>query len=256
MNGGATEDVVMDRSDMVINTRPFDPSFLIEYLYPHYFNHLSIFLPKASRRTLAKNGMAAFAWDARVVIICIIIAVLLLNYCLHKKQSSSKSSWLEILAYFLQHSFTSSRQYSTIHRVVLVTWSIFTLVIVSVITGRMFSDILLVRYHPDIDTLHDLMLSGYQIPITRERYSLVELFNKNNSKPYTARISQEYWDLMPQFLIFETRQEIFELVEQNQRYAFMHPTGYCEYFVARKQFQAADGGPVYHLLKEIVCKCF
>lgn len=255
MNAGATQDLVMNRSDMVINSRPYTPSFLVEFLYPHYFNHLVIFLPKAGRKTWTKNGMAAFAWEARVVIVFIIILVLLLNYWLHKKQSSSKSFFLEIFAYFLQHSFTTAQHYTAVHRRFLVVWSIFTLVIVNIITGRMFSEILLVRYHPDINTLQELMQSGYRIPITRERYSLLDVYDMDESGSSTYRANQAYWDLIPQFLVFETRSEIFKLIEQNEKFAFMFPKVYCEYFVRKKQFQGADGGPVYHLLEEIVSEC-
>lgn len=240
---------------MVINTRPFTPSYLIEYLYPHYFNPVSIILPKSQRISWATGLMRVFHLDVFVPLGITILIVLWLNYRLHRRRQTNDAPLLEILAYFLQNSYCPTLSYCSHHRFLLVTWSIFTIVIVSVITGTMYSHVVVAPYEKDIDSVSQLMQTKYRIPIIRELYSLFEIYKKKDSQngDDTGMLSPKYWRLMPKFLVYESLKDIFELIDRNEPFAFMQTNGHCEYFAAKKR--AKDGGPVYHLMKEIVGGC-
>lgn len=243
---------------MVINTRPFTPSFLIEYLYPHYFNPVSIILPKAKRISWASALVSMFHLNVLLLIILTILIVFLLNFLWHKKQADGAPVALEILAYFLLNSTVSMQRYADAHRSLLTTWSIFSIVIMSVITGSMYSHIIVARYDADLDSVDQLLETSYQIPIIRQRYSLFEIYKKeehglrNGTHTQSIGLSDQYWRLMPKFVVFETLQEIFELIEANEQFAFMQTNGHCEYFVARERIADRDMSPMYHLMKEIV----
>lgn len=251
---GATQDVVEGRSDIVINTRPFTPSYLIEYLYPHYFNPVSIFLPHASRISWSKSLLGAYEVEAMVTIFMTLLIALLVNTFLHKRQKTSikdKAPLLEIICYFLQNSYLSTLHYGNTHRLFLITWSFFTLVIMSVINATMYGYYVLPRYNKEIDSVDQLMETSYQIPITSQRYSLFTIYKKNSTAT-SAMLSDQYWRLMPKFVVAESLTDIFQLIEENQEYAFMQTNGHCEYFVSQKRFAGRDGGPLYHLMAEIV----
>lgn len=254
LNPGATQDVVEGRSDIVINTRPFTPSYLIEYLYPHYFNPVSIFLPHATRISWSKRLLGAYEVDAMAIIFTTLVIALLVNTLLHRRQKTSlkdRAPLLEIICYFLQNSYLSTLRYGNTHRLFLVTWSFFALVIMSVVNATMYSYYVVPRYNKEIDTVDQLMETSYQIPITSQRYSLFTIY-KQNSTASSAMLSDQYWRLMPKFVVAESLTDIFKLIEENREYAFMQTNGHCEYFVSQKRFAGRDGAPLYHLMAEIV----
>lgn len=261
LKAGATKDVVEGRSDLVINTRPFTPLYMIEYLYPHYFNPVSIIVPKARRITWSTSVFSAFKVNAMLPILITSLIVLLINTLLHRMRGSNNrhvSPALEIISHFLLSSYTSTVRYRSSHRSMLITWSFFSIVIMSVMTGAMYSHLVVVRYGSDIDTVDQLMKTPYRIPITRQRYSLFEIYQNKASNETTApkpiMLSDQYWRLMPKFIVSESQKDTFELIEHNQQFAFMQTNGHCEYFVSKKRFQGPDNGPVYHLMKEVVGK--
>lgn len=252
---GATQDVVEGRSDMVINTRPFTPSYLIEYLYPHYFNPVSIILPKSQKISWARSLVKVYRLDALIPIAILILIVLLLNILLHRRRRRSNqhnAPGLEILSYILLTSYKSTLNYRNSHRFLLVTWSISCIILMSVITGSMYSHVLTAGYDVDVDSVDQLMETDYRIPIIRQRYSLFQIYKRSGNKTKSGMLSDQYWRLMNKFVVYESLKEIFELIDRNAPFAFLQTRGHCRYFEARKRFAGPDGGPVYHLMKEII----
>lgn len=247
MKPGATLDIVEDRSDMVINSRSYSPSFVVEYLYPYYPNPVSLIVPKAEPIYWTTAVMDSYHWSLKVVLTITFFLVFLINHLLHPRSTSVHFSILEVFSYLLLFSFTSNRNYRGIHKFFLITWSLFCIIFASIINGGLYSNFVVVRYAKDINTLDELLQTDYQIPITRARMSLLEM----NSAP-TKMLSKQYWKLKSRFVIFESLAKIFEQIEMNEKYAFLQTNGHSEYFVSKKQFDSEAGGPIYHLMTETV----
>lgn len=251
---GATKDLVDDKVDLVINSRPFTPSFVIEYLYPHYFNPVSIFLPKAEMISGSIYLLQPFKWNSKIALFWTILTAILVNVMLYRTYSAPStprsrcpSPTLEIIAYMLLVSFTSTAAHPHPHRLFLTTWSFFAVIIMTIVTGNIYSNLVVVRYDEDVNSVDELLRrTPYRVPITSQRYSLFEIYRQE------GKLSEQYWRLLPRFTIVESRQDIFRMVSQNQKYAYMLTNGHCEYIVSEKQFASEDGGPLYHLMKEVI----
>lgn len=195
--------------------------------------------------------MSQFAFRTEIALSITILIVVLFNCFLHNRFARNGEAFLEVFSYLLLISFVPTVNYHSAHRFFLITWSIFCIIILSIITGAMYSHFMVVRYKADVDSLAQLMQTDYQVPIIRQRYSLFEIYKQNNSAA-AGKLSNQYWQLMPKFLVRESLEDIFGMIERKERYAFMLTNGHCEYFVAKNRFAGPHGGPIYHLMKEIV----
>lgn len=259
LNGGATADLFYRRTDLILNTRPPSPTYNVEYLYPHYLNPVMIFLPKAKTISGFSNILKVFQTIPQIGIILSLIVAMVFNWIMYKMVRTAAGTrslldaGMEIYSYFLLMSYKPTTSYSISHRIFLLSWSILAIVVMSLVTGSLFSQLVVVSYQPDIDAIDTLMKSSYKIPTTKERYSMFVWYTENKDSGLT-KMNDQYYRLYPLLEVVGSQKDIFDIIERNdQEHAFMITRGFCEYFVAKKRF-ANRGKPFYHLMKDTVSK--